>query len=123
MFDKFKAVSAMAGLMANKDKLQDAARRLREQMEQTRHEGVGGGGAARAVVTGSMRVLSVELSPALLSGMNADERTRELAAGLIADAVNDALSQAQARLKEAIGSHAKELGLPEGLPDLGNLLS
>jgi len=123
MLDKFKAMSAMAGLMANQDKIKDAARRLREQMERTQIEGVGGQGAARAFVTGSMRVLKVELSPALLSGMNADPRTRELAAGLIADAVNDAIGQAQARMKEAINAHAKELGLPEGLPDLGSLLA
>ncbi|MBK9188275.1 MAG: YbaB/EbfC family nucleoid-associated protein [Phycisphaerales bacterium] len=123
MFDKFKSVSALAGLMANQDKLKDSARKIREQMERTQFEGVGGQGAARAFVTGSMRVLRVELSPALLSGMNADPRTRDLASGLIADAVNDAIGQAQARLKETFNAHAKELGLPEGLPDLGSLLS
>lgn len=121
MLDKFKSMSALAGLMANQDKIKDAAAKLREQMERTRVSGEAGGGACRAVVTGTMRVMSVELSPGLLAGMHADERTRELAASLIADAVNAGLKEAQARLKAAIDAHAKELGLPGGMPDLGLL--
>lgn len=119
MLDKFKSMSALAGLMANGDKVRDAAEKIRVQMEGTRVEGTAGNGACRAVVTGSMRVISVEMSPALLTGMSADERTRELAAGLIAEAVNAGLAEARARLKIALDEHARALGLPGGFPDLG----
>lgn len=123
MFDKLKAMGAIAGLMKNQDKLKDSFAKVRAQMEQVRVTGEAGGGAARAVATGQMRVVSVELSPALLAGMTADDRTRDLAAGLIAEAVNNALSQAQGLLKEAIDRESRELGLPElGGPEIAELI-
>ena len=62
-----------------------------------------GSGAARATVNGAMRVLSVELSPALVLGMAAEDKTRNLAASLIADAVNHveaAFGQTQADMTD-----------------------
>lgn len=50
--------------------------------------------------------------------MNADERTRQLASGLIAEAVNDAMKHAQLKIKEAIEVEAKAMGLDGMLPDL-----
>lgn len=123
MFDKLKAMSAIAGLMKNQDKIKDSLAKVKEQMGVVRIDGQAGGGAARATVNGQMRVLSVELSPALLAGMAADDRTRELAAGLIAEAVNDALSQARSKLAEAIEKESRELGIPElGSSELADLL-
>lgn len=121
MFDKIKAMGAMAQLMKNQDALKDAGKRVREQMEATRVIGEAGAGAARATVTGSMRVLSVELAPGLISGMALDQRTRELASSLIADAVNDGLRQAQIKLQEAINAEAKALGLEDMVPNMGAL--
>jgi nucleoid-associated protein EbfC len=123
MLDKLKAMGAIAGLMKNQDKLKESLAKVRAQMEQVRVTGSAGGGAATASVNGQMRVLSVELSPSLLAGMTADDRTRELAAGLIAEAVNNALSQAQAILKDAIDRESRELGLPElGASEFAELL-
>ena len=121
MFDKIKAMGAMAQLMKNQDALKDAGKRVREQMEATRVTGEAGAGAARATVSGSMRVISVELAPGLISGMALDQRTRELASSLIADAVNDALRQAQVKLQEAINAEAKALGLEDMVPNMGAL--
>lgn len=123
MFDKLKAMGAMASLMKNQDGIKDAAKRVREKMEQTTVIGEAGSGAARATVTGTLRVVSVELSPALVGGMNADERTRQLASSLIADAVNDAMRHAQAKIKEALDIEAKAMGLEGMLPDLTALTS
>ena len=50
------------------------------------------------------------------------DRTRQLASSLIADAVNDALAQAQVQLKSAIDAEAKALGLDGILPDLSSLM-
>lgn len=123
MFDKLKAMGAVANLMKNQDGIKDAARRVREKMEQTTVIGESGSGAARATVTGTLKVVSVELSPALVGGMNADERTRQLASSLIADAVNDAMRHAQAKIKEALDAEAKAMGLEGMLPDLTALTS
>ncbi len=121
MFDKFKAMGAVAGLMKNQDGIKQAAARVREKMEKTTVTGEAGSGAARAVVTGTLKVVSVELSPALVGGMNADERTRQLASSLIADAVNEAMRQAQLKIKEAIDVETKALGLEGMIPDLAAL--
>jgi DNA-binding protein YbaB len=123
MFDKIKAMGAVAGLMKNQDAIKQAAGRVREKMEKTVVSGQAGSGAARATVTGTLKVVSVELSPALVGGMNADERTRQLASGLIAEAVNDAMKQAQVKIKEAIEIETKALGLEGMLPDLSSFMA
>jgi DNA-binding protein YbaB len=69
-----------------------------------------------------MVVTDLTLDPALLAGMSVDEKTRELATGLIKDAVNDAMKKAQGQVKDLIAREAEELGLP-GLSDqLGGLI-
>jgi DNA-binding protein YbaB len=119
MFDSMKNLSAVAGLLKNQDKLKDAAARVREQMERTRVTGEAGGGAARAVVTGTMRVVEVELAQGLVLGMAADEKTRTLAGSLIAEAVNKALEEAQVKLKAALDAEAKAMGLDGLIPPGG----
>lgn len=121
MFDNLKAMGAVAGLMKNKDKLREVGDRVKEKMARARVTGQAGGGAARAVVSGQMRVVEIELSGPLVAGMAADDRTRALAGNLVAEAVNSALEQAQRMLQEEISREARELGLPD-LPGLGDLL-
>jgi DNA-binding protein YbaB len=70
-----------------------------------------------------MHVLKVEMQPALVAGMAADERTRELAGNLIAEAVNAAIKTAQEKMKVVMGQEAKEMGLPDLPGELGNLIS
>jgi len=73
------------------------------------------------VVSGTMKVLEVELAPGLIQGMNADPRTRALAGALIAEATNEGLRRAQFAMKEAVEEESRALGI-EGLPGLENLL-
>lgn len=122
MFDNMKMMTALAGLMKNKDKLREAGARIKEKSETTRVTGESGMGAVRVVVNGAMKVLSVELAPGLVVGMNADDKTRALAGQLIAEAVNDGVQKAQAKMKEAIDEEAKGLGFENGLPGLPGLL-
>lgn len=128
MFDKLKAVGALSSLMKNQDKIKDSLAKVRGQMEKLRVTGVAGGGAARVVCSGQMKVQTVELSPALVNGMAADEKTRVLAGSLIAEATNDALSQAQTKLKEALERESRalglgDLGIGESLGALGGAMS
>lgn len=121
MLDQIKAMGALAGIMKNREKLQASIQEVKEEMGKTQVVGSAGGGAAKATVTGQMKVVSVELSPALLNGMVADDRTRQQASALIAEAVNDGIRQAQEKLQAAVQKRTKELGIPD-LPGIGNLL-
>lgn len=111
MFDQLKSMGAVANLLKNRDGLKNAGERVKNKMERSQFTGVAGGGACKVVTNGQMKVLSVELTPALVSGMAADNKTRELAGSLIAEATNDALKQAQDALQAEIGKEAKALGL------------
>ena len=121
MFDQLKSLGAIAGLLKNKEKLREATDRVKAKMEATRVIGEAGAGAARVVVSGTMKVLEVELAPGLVQGMNADPRTRALAGTLIAEATNEGLRRAQFAMKEAVEEESRALGI-EGLPGLENLL-
>jgi hypothetical protein len=70
-----------------------------------------------------MKVLSVEFQPALVMGMAADEKTRALAGTLIAEAVNEAIKNAQGAMKTVVEREAKEMGFPDLPGELGNFLS
>ena len=123
MFDKIKAMGAMAALLKDKERLRESAQRIKLRAAEVRAEGEAGGGAVRATVDGTMKVLKVEMQPALVAGMAADEKTRELAGTLIADAVNAAGKTAQEAMKVIMAKEAKEMGLPDLPGDLGGLLS
>ncbi len=123
MFDKLKAMGQMAALLKDKDKIKEVAGRVKEHALDVRAIGESGAGAVRVTADGQMRVLKIEMQPALVAGMAADERTRELAGTLIADAVNDAIKAAQMSMKIVIQREAKELGLPDLPGELGSMLS
>jgi nucleoid-associated protein EbfC len=122
MFDKFKQMGALTALFQNKEKLREAGDRIREKAGAIRVEGEGGGGAVRVIVDGRMKVLRVELTPALISGITADDRTRELAGAVIADAVNAAQERAQGAMREVIEHEAGEMGLGDLGSEFGKLL-
>ena len=121
MFDKFKAMGALAGLMNNSDALREAAEKIKEEAKALRVTGEAGGGAVTVDVSGTMRVVSVHVEPALAMGFG-DEANRAYAQQLIAEATNDGLERAQNEMREIIQRHARELGLPDIPADLGNLL-
>ena len=122
MFDKLKALGAVASLMKDKDRLRESGERLKARAAEIRAEGRAGQGAVRVVASGHLRVVSIELAPALAAGIAADDRTRDLAGSLIGEAVNEALAAAQRLVQEELRREAESLGLG-GLPgDLGGLL-
>jgi DNA-binding protein YbaB len=118
MLDNMKMLAAVGTLMKNKDKI---AERVKAKLATVEVTGEGGQGAVRATVSGELKVLRVEIAPALANGIAADDRTRQLAGSMIAEAVNNATAAAQLRIKAAIDEEAKSLGFPGGLPDIGGL--
>ena len=115
MFDQMRAFGALAGLMKDRQKLADAAQRVKDRLESARVEGTAGGGAIMVTVAGTMRVVSVHIEPAMAAAFSADERSRSMAQDLIAEATNEAMAKAQALARETIAEEAKALGLPEEL--------
>ncbi|MFM9995904.1 MAG: YbaB/EbfC family nucleoid-associated protein [Phycisphaerales bacterium] len=126
MFDKLRAVTAIAGLMKDKDRLREAGVRLKAKATALRAPGESGSGAVRVVADGKFRLVSVEIAPALLAGMADDERTRALGGSLIVEAATAALALAQDHMQAELRREASALGLddlPIDLSDLGGLLS
>lgn len=115
MFDQFKMLGALAGLMKDRDKVKAAGERVRATLAASSVSGEGGGGAVRVVVTGAMRVRSVHLEPALAAGMAQDPATRDAGERLLVDAMNQALEKAQALVQKTLADEARALGLPEEL--------
>jgi len=119
MFDNLKTLGALSGLMKNKERLAESARRVRDELASARVVGESGGGLVRAVATGDMRVVSVELAPTLGAGLGASETDRAMAGALIAEAVNEAIARAKDRAQEVIRRETEALGLPSDLGGLG----
>lgn len=116
----FKSMGAVASLLQNKDKLLDAGKRIRQDLDDQPAQGEAGGGAVRVSVDGSLRVRTVELSNAITSG--GDDASRQQAERLVAQAVNEAMDKAKLRMAESMRAEAKDLGLDELPFDISKLL-
>ena len=110
MLDQLKAVSALAGILKDRDRLRLLAERIQARLELVRAEGSAGGGAVTAQVTGRMRVVGVDLGQRITMHSQAD---RALTQKLIAEAVNDALAKAELLAKDAALAEANAAGIPD----------
>lgn len=125
MFDSLKAMGAIAGLMKNKDALKAAGERIQTRLAELRASGQAGGSAVRVIADGRMRIIEVNLDPALArhavgADGPADAGIADLAGSLIAEAVNEAIRQAQIMAHREMQREAQALGLPD-MPGLDKL--
>lgn len=120
MFDRFKTMGALAGLMQNQERLREAGERIKQAADETVVTGEAGGGAVRVEVSARMKVLSVSLDPSLSSSASV-ETDRVMAGELIAEAVNDGLGKAQEAMQEIVRAEAEGMGLPELPDELGGM--
>ena len=72
MLDAFKMAGTLAGLMKNKEAIRASADRVKAKLAEVRATGTAGGGAVTVTASGQLKVLRVELSPALAAHMTAD---------------------------------------------------
>lgn len=121
MFDRLKSMTALAGLMQNRGKVQEAADRVKRELAGVRVGGEAGGGAVRVVVAGDMTVIDVWLSPALAAGMAASEPSRDYAQTLIRDAVNAAQMKSREKMREILKREAEAMGLGDLAGEMGGL--
>ncbi|MFM7051578.1 MAG: YbaB/EbfC family nucleoid-associated protein [Planctomycetota bacterium] len=112
MFDKLRAASQMAGMLKDLPRLQAKMEEVRARLSTTQVEGSAGGGAVKAVAFCDLRIDSVTLDPSVFRGIAAGSSSDQSYANrLIADAVNDALARARARMAEELGRAAAESGI------------
>ncbi|OAB58497.1 hypothetical protein AY599_08530 [Leptolyngbya valderiana BDU 20041] len=115
MFDQMRALGALTSLIKDRQKLTDAAARVKERLEAARVQGSAGEGAIIVTMSGAMKVVSVHIEPAMATAFSADQASQLLAQDLIAQATNDAMAKAQSLARETVAEEARELGLPEEL--------
>jgi DNA-binding YbaB/EbfC family protein len=119
MFDQFKNLGQIAGLMKDAGRIKEQLQQAQEELKHARVTAETGGGAVRATASGNLRIVSIEVDPALLATLvdadNADDR--HLAEDLIAGAVNAALEKARQTAAEELAKRAHDLGLPMS-PDM-----
>lgn len=122
MLDSLKAASTLAALMKNKDAFKQSGQRVKLRLAEIRAAGGSGGGAVRATVSGDMRVISVDLDPAVCACLAAsDANSRAYVQQLIVEAVNNACDIAKAMAQREIAKEAEALGLPT-MPGIGDIL-
>lgn len=109
MFDQFKTMGAVAGLLRDRGRLKSAADEMKRRLDSARLEGQAGDGVVRVVMSGRGEALDVEIAPALLASGDAT-----MVAAAVRDAMNDALAKTQAKVREEGERTARELGLPDG---------
>lgn len=112
LFDKLKAATQLAGMLKDLPKLQGLVEEVRARLATTKVEGTAGGGAVKAVAFCDIRIDTVTLDPSVFRGIaNGSASDQSYANRLIAEAVNDALTKARAKLAEELGKAARESGI------------
>jgi DNA-binding YbaB/EbfC family protein len=80
---------------------------LQRELATRRFEASSGGGMVKAVVSGQLRVLGVEIEPSLVSGGD-----RDMIQDLCAAAVNAAIEKAQRGVQEEFQRLQSSMGMP-----------
>ena len=88
--------------------MQDKMNKVQAELDNEKVEATAGGGAVKVVVTGSQKVISVNIDPAAAED-------QEMLQDLIVAAVNEAMEKSKALAASKMQSVAAGLGLPPGL--------
>ena len=125
MLDNLKSMASLGGLLKDLPKIKERMATLKEKLGRQTVTGETGGGAVRVTATGLLRVVSIELDPAMLAGLvdANDPQDKAMAEGLIAGAVNTALQKARELAEKEAAAAAGEMGLPFPTGGLGGFLS
>lgn len=110
----FKELSAMMGLLGNKDKMQAEMAKYQAAVAAITAEGTSGGGMVTVKVSGKLEVLSVKISD---DAMKLNDR--EVLEDLVSAACNQAFGKAKELVAAETAAMAGNMGLPPGM--LGGL--
>jgi DNA-binding YbaB/EbfC family protein len=116
MFDMFKNMGAMAGLLSNLPKIQERMKEMQSRLAQIVVEGDAGAGMVKAKANGRMELVGLTISD---EAMKLNDR--EMLEDLVKGAVNHALTKAREAMAEETGKLGESLGLPPGIkiPGMG----
>jgi len=101
----------LGALLRRAQEVQERMAALQRELARRRIEGSAGAGMVRAVVTGELRVLEIEIDPQLLASGD-----RSMLQDLVAAAVNTALGQAQRIVQEELQRAANSMQVASGTP-------
>ena len=114
MFGNMKDMMGMAGILKDLPRLKEQFETIKRELADARVDAETGGGAVRVTASGDLRIVSIVIDPALMSGLidpaNPDDQA--MAQSLVTGAVNAALEKAQALAQERMAAAAGDLGLP-----------
>jgi nucleoid-associated protein EbfC len=124
MFDNLKNIAGLAGMMKDLPRIKEKLEQVRERLADVRVEAETGGGAVRVQATGSLRIVSIHVDQALMTGLIDSSNPDDVAMGqdLIVGAVNAALTKAREAAEREMADAAAELGLPLPPGGLGGLM-
>jgi hypothetical protein len=97
----------LGALLERAREAQEKLQALQRDLALRKVEGSAGGGMVRAVATGALRVLEIQIEPSLVSSGD-----REMIQDLTAAAVNAALANAQQMIQEEMQRASQGLALP-----------
>jgi len=102
----------LGALLRRAQEVQERMAALQRELARRRIEGSAGAGMVRAVVTGELRVLEIEIDPQLLASGD-----RAMLQDLVAAAVNTALGQAQRMVQEELQRATAAMQIAGGTPE------
>lgn len=125
MFDALKGMASLAGLMKDLPKIKARLAEVKDRLGEVKVSAETGGGAVKATANGLMRVVSLEINPALMATLvdASNEDDRAMAQDLVVGAVNAALARARERAEQEMSEAASELGLPIPPGGLGGMMT
>ena len=116
MFEMFKNMVAMAGLLRNLPKIQEQMAQMQARLAQIVVEGDAGAGMVKAKANAKMELVGLTISDEAMKLAD-----REMLEDLVKGAVNQAFAKAREAMAEESGKLGESLGLPPGIkvPGLG----
>lgn len=109
MFDAFKNLANLPGLMAKAREMQEKIKSLQDELARKQTSAEAGGGMVAAVVNGRMELVRLRIDRERV-----DVNDIEMLEDLIVAAVNAAQVKAAQMAKDEMAKMAGDLGLPPG---------
>lgn len=110
MFDAFKNLGNLGGLMARAREMQEKMKSLQEELAKRIVEADAGGGMVTASVNGRLELVRIRIDKEKVDLQNV-----EMAEDLIVAAVSAAQTKAAAMMQQEMSKLAQDMGLPPGM--------
>lgn len=115
MFDQFKNMKQLAGMLGNLGDMREKAQQMQEQLARQTVEAEAGAGAVRVEMSGTFEVRNVQLDPVMISVLagEGEDDDRQMIEELLVSAFNAAMEKAQALVRDETMKLTGGMQLPE----------